>query len=177
MNPEQIEIARNAMALPGWEWRPGMLVRSTAITDGGYEFNARVIDNSRAPDSLVSNPLNVHGGRFYEDFECGPSNIDQFEKGSPDADYSNPEYDVGEECGKPERFVVHLADPTEATAGSLVGLLGDADIVIRTGKDVIWGQYFDPKLGNWASVMDAKTRSELYCRIAIALGRWPGGAL
>jgi len=176
MTPAQIEIARRAMALPGWEWRAGMLARSVAMTEGGYEFNARIIDDARDPDGGFAGPINVHGGRFYADYECGPSNEAEFADDDPEATYANPEYGVGEEYAAIERFVVHLDDPTGATDGALLRLLGDADIVMRIRTDRVWGQYFDAQRNAWPSIMDASTRAEFCCRVALAVGRWPGGA-
>lgn len=125
MTPKQIDLARRVMALPGWEWRPGMFAQS----------GARVVHvfNSRASMILAD----AEGG--WE-----------------------------ERCRG--RCELHLADPTGATDGVLLRMLGPG-----------WTTWNRPD-GTWslnksfdAPVVGA-TLAEACCLAADALGCWPGGA-
>lgn len=161
MTPEQIELARKAMALPGWEWRDGMAIYDTR--DGTM---------MRGVESSIAYLYGSEGvGNTYS------------------ADCDGPYADQS-------RFVVHLADPTGATGGALLKLLGPCEI--RTGvsgcaRVLFWhsclpselpgrvgwssdGADYGPTEDQWESMVDEVSVAWAICLAALALGRWPGGA-
>lgn len=132
MTSEQIELARRAMALPGWEWREGMLVHDAEMPSRPARVGAEL-------DVRDDGALGIHGA----------------------------------DCPDQPRFVIHLTDPTGATDGVLLKLLGPKVAVYYSYTNLEWVVAI-PFSG---VIARAPYLAEACCRAAVALGRWPGGTV
>lgn len=128
MTSEQIELARRAMALPGWEWRPGMFTQSGTWVTVVFDGNATML------------------------------------LADEDAQWE-------ERCYK--RHELHLADPTGATDNILLKLLGPNVAVYYSYVNLEWVV----AIPFGGVIARAPYLAEACCRAAVALGRWPGGAV
>jgi hypothetical protein len=131
MSPEQIELVRKAMALPGWGWRRGMFTQKGTWVAHVFKGGATMLlSNERA----------------------------QWE----------------ERCHGP--CVPDLADPTGATDGALLRLLGPGWTAASTPSE--WDAFrVYPTPGHHPDRVPGygATLAEACCHAAVALGRWPGG--
>jgi hypothetical protein len=141
MNQEQIELAHKASRLLGFEWREGMQYQDIH------------------PSAVSNNPLRL------VDPETAVFLGADGELNSPSVlnEYCTP---VSEEY-----IVPWLADPTGATDGALLKLLGPKVAVYYSYTNLEWAV----AIPYGGVVARAPTLAEACCRAALALGRWPGG--
>lgn len=137
MTPGQIELARPAMALPGFKVVGGTLFVSGPLPGMGFPREAL---RSSAPTHRVDD----------------------------DADDS---LEVLQQLG----WIIHFDDPTGATDGVLLRLLGPGWLLaMRVGRvRLTRAADVNPRLDD---TFEGATLAEACCRAALALGRWPGGS-